>query len=288
MKDGTHEDFTPHPDTGATRPASVTAVPVGAALASSFLRHFENWRDVWMAYREGLPLPAFRLNNGLLIRHTIDDLPLQSFLRIFEQERHTRGGFYLPGADDVIIDVGAHIGMFALYMASLEPRVNVYCVEPSADTRQRLEANILANGFEARLSVLPMAISGRDGETVLFESPATPRRSLIPDPAVPAGEMGVRNVPCRRLDTLLALVTGGKVDFLKLSAGGMERPVLLAAGDETLHRVRRMAVEYHEDLDPGCSSQILDRLRHARFDVIATQPDDGSGRRGVIFASRVF
>lgn len=267
-------------------PREVARVRVGARVAACFLRQFSNWREIWMAYRSGRPLPPFILRNGFVIQHTIDDAPLRTFRAIFEKEIYTSHGFYAPEPGDTVLDIGANVGFFAMYITRKEPNARVFCFEPSAETRRRLDRNILVNRLEDTVRSYPFALGARDGESCFFETAATVRRSLYPEAASAEGDSSVTLVPCIRLETAIELTGEPLIDFLKLSVEGAEAPILEAADRFVFNRVRKIAVAFQERKAPGSCSRIMSALRNADYPLIRMTPDHPGAGSGLILASR--
>ena len=67
----------------------------------------------------------------------------------------------------VIIEIGAHIGAFALYVGSKAPQGKIYAIEACRETYELLERNVKRNELK---SVIPvrLALSDREGTTKLF------------------------------------------------------------------------------------------------------------------------
>ena len=72
-----------------------------------------------------------------------------------------------PGA--LCLDVGANAGVYVLQLCRwTEPGGRVIAFEPNASTRQVLETHIRMNQLEARVEVIPEAVSDREGEAEFF------------------------------------------------------------------------------------------------------------------------
>jgi FkbM family methyltransferase len=96
--------------------------------------------------------------------------------RFYVNPRHRAwyGAVYEPGAfayleahvkpGAVILNVGAHVGVYALSMASWVGRSgHVYAFEPNPQTREIFEDQIARNDFSDRITVVPLAVGGRSG-----------------------------------------------------------------------------------------------------------------------------
>jgi FkbM family methyltransferase len=66
-----------------------------------------------------------------------------------------------PG--DVLLDVGANIGLYSLYAAALKPDVLVYAVEPHVPTAASLLRNVALNGWLRRVYVLTCPLTSEAG-----------------------------------------------------------------------------------------------------------------------------
>jgi FkbM family methyltransferase len=74
-----------------------------------------------------------------------------------------------PG--DACLDIGANLGYFTLPLAKLAgPQGKVYAVEPVADFREVLQANLRRFGGE-QVEVFPYALGGDDGRKVWMGTP---------------------------------------------------------------------------------------------------------------------
>lgn len=143
----------------------------------------------------------------------------------------------------VVVDVGAHVGIFALTVCEQVPGAVVHCFEPSADAFAFLARNAAGNGLDRRIRVRNAAVSDVDGSLEFFEDAAgSCRNSLYPELARDG------NLPTRvasvSFDSLVGEI-GEDIDLLKLDCEGGEYPILLGASDSALQRVRRVALEYH-------------------------------------------
>jgi len=183
-----------------------------------------------------------------------------------------------------VVDGGAHIGIFAIRAARVAERV--ICLEPVAENRRLLEANLRSTGA-ANVTVLPYALGDCDGEATIHHAGHQAGHSLFPELSGTANGGG-ETVPMRRLETLLDELAIPRVDLLKLDCEGAEYPVLLGADDATLGRIERIRLEFH-DLGPGrgerSGAALAARLAAAGFRV-TTVASKRSPERGMLWATR--
>jgi FkbM family methyltransferase len=179
---------------------------------------------------------------------------LNAFREVFVQRVYERLPEFAPRAGDVVLDVGANIGLFALRHARAGARV--YAVEPQPDAFGRLERNIAANNLGSRITALPCALGAVEGWARLVEGRATPLTRVVPDlPACrdPGEPVAAGTVRLHTLDALVAELGLPRIDLVKLDVEGAEVEVL-RGGRWVLPRVRRLVLEVHAPV-------LLDRVR---------------------------
>ena len=169
-------------------------------------------------------------------------------LRVLAREELEEGGFEYatrrfldehlePG--DLVIDVGAHWGIYALQAATRWPgQVQVLAVEPAPLNVAQLRRWIAVNGQEAAIEVVAAGLADADGFASLAPQ-STMGHHLEHRGRAPDGP-GLR-VPVTTLDRLLAdrPALASRRTFLKIDVEGLEPEVL--AGATTLLGSGRLA-----------------------------------------------
>jgi len=149
---------------------------------------------------------------------------------------------YQPKEDDVVIDIGAHIGTFSIYAASKLTRGHVYAIEPSADSSNYLRINAALNHC-ANLSVHQLALADQDGMAFLYYDTGTWGHSTV------AALSGTGEAV--RATTLTQFMDENHIercDFIKLNCEGAEFPIILSSPPETLGRIGVILILYHSDI----------------------------------------
>lgn len=163
---------------------------------------------------------------------------------------------------DVVLDLGANIGMFSL-TAMERGASRVVGLEPHPEVHQALAANLAAMSAHrpgARAEALNLAVAGHTGEletTGLFDPESM-------DPVAAA-----RRVPCVSLAELVADLGVGHVDFLKLDCEGAEYDVLSESNMPFLAAsVYKVSGEFHLH-----TAELKGRFREFRDRVLPRFPD---------------
>ncbi|EHK80187.1 FkbM family methyltransferase [Saccharomonospora azurea] len=172
-----------------------------------------------------------------------------------------------PGA--VVVDAGAHVGLFTLFVKHLVPDARVLAFEPVPVTRHALLKNLQAHGGDG-VSVHPVGLGERREENVVFTCyPRIPANStrypaekrLSQQLAEPLfGRQGWEeaerqlqgyevSATVERLSDVLARRPDiDTIDLLKVDVEGAELDVLAGIDDSDWPRIRQAVVEV-QDLD---------------------------------------
>lgn len=227
------------------RPTShVILAPFRAANYRTLMQSitvFPDALDVLSRYvtdRGGYPY-AVRIRTPCgLIRPTLGSFhDLRTVNEIFCREDYPVG----PSAE-VIVDIGANIGISALYFLTRNRTSRVYCYEPSPVNLPRLDANTKPYG--RRIRIEPLAVSDRSGRMDL-NAESIGRYSGLVDigytrPLEHVVQVEVIDIN-RVLETVLA--QEAHIDVLKIDTEGTELPCIYAARPQLLRRVRTIYLE---------------------------------------------
>lgn len=173
---------------------------------------------------------------------------------------------------DLILDVGANVGQFALKMREVGYRGTIVSFEPLSAAHARLSQ---AAAHDPRWRVHPrVAIGDMDGATEINIAGNSVSSSLLPMTdthriaAAGSGYVGAESVSVRCLDTVAPeYVEKGTTTFLKIDAQGFEWRILNGAS-ATLPHIRGILCEL--SLVPLYEGQhlwrdVIERLEAAGF-----------------------
>lgn len=141
------------------------------------------------------------------------------------------------------IDVGAHVGTFAVHFAEVHPAATLTCFEPSAHTAGYLRANLEHNGLRDRVAVEEAALTGATGVAHFDEvDEASVHSSLVHDGAPRPGAVEVRTLS---FDDVVAAAPA-PIAFVKLDCEGGEYELAYRSSPESWSTVERVVLEYHD------------------------------------------
>jgi FkbM family methyltransferase len=151
---------------------------------------------------------------------------------------------------DVLLDVGANIGLYSLYAAQ---RVkHVYAVEPHLVTVQTLIQNIQANNLQDKITVLQIGL-GENAGYQPFHYNSLKAASSGSQIDQPISESGQAYVPLftelKRVDTIDGLIKSGTIEHptaIKIDVDGREPQILYGAMSCLVNpMLRTVQVEQH-------------------------------------------
>lgn len=164
--------------------------------------------------------------------------------------------------DACIINIGAHIGVFALMAAPDVPRGRIFAIEASKDTYNMLRINVALNRAD-NVSTHHLAISDTDGTCTLYHDTGHWGHSITK-------QLSTRSEVVDSL-TLESFMNGndiGRCDFLWLNCEGAEFPILLGSPPQTLARVDVILTDCHTHLwTKNTIDDLASHLKAAGFDV---------------------
>lgn len=205
---------------------------------------------------------TYRLRNGLdmTVRSASGDVSI--LYETWVLDSYSPPEFHLP-PDAIVLDVGAHVGTFAVRAAHESPRGHVYAFEPTSENSALLRENIARNRL-TNLTVVQAAVGAKPGRaTIALDDANTGMHSLYASTSGKRAE----EVEVVTLDDVIDERKLHRVDLLKLDCEGAEYDIILGASRTTLALIQRLAVEYHAFEGAPGPEAIESRLKAEGFRV---------------------
>jgi len=228
------------------------------------------------------------------------------FKEIFEDRIYVDEDIVYP-EDAVVVDVGANIGLFSLFVSTYIPKAKVYAFEPLTPIRRRLELNM--GRYAANVSIFPYGLSDTEREETFTYYPgysmmssqqayadASGERNVIKSYLTKAAESGDQSAallvdnldevlegrfdaeyhPCRlrRLSDVIDEAGIERIDVLKIDVQRAELDVLRGIQPRHFGMINAISMELHDDpggMTGGRRAEITALLEQAGFVVKAQQ-----------------
>ncbi len=230
----------------------------------------------WQVYKRTVRAPIIvHAYDGMRIKCFSDSTAASDLIyfgELYEYDEMLFCQVFLRGGDTVI-DGGANIGTFTLFMASLvRPGGRVIAVEPDRIACARLRENVSTNGLDADVDVVEMALAQEEG-TAFFSTGWDVANRLMPK--------RVRAASVKVATTTLDRIAGAldEITFAKLDLEGGEHHALLGAED--ILRKRSVVVWMIEATEwlvrraRGSRSEMLDLLANSGYRFATYEPRKG-------------
>jgi len=159
---------------------------------------------------------------------------------VFAEDAYRLEWFTSDLDDPRVVDIGGHIGCFALAFARLHPGARVEAFEASPSTAAYTRRNMAINGFDNRVTVHQTAVSSSSG-TLRFADNAG--GSGLNGLTAPEGTPTIE-VPAVTFVEALAKADG-PVDVVKIDTEGAEYDIVLGSDPSDWSDVQRVVMEYH-------------------------------------------
>jgi amino acid adenylation domain-containing protein/FkbM family methyltransferase len=246
---------------------------------------------------------GYRLPNGLTIAHLNKNETDFLYQEIFEWQTYLRHGISLP-EDACVVDVGANIGLFTLFVNEICPQARIYAFEPIRPVFDKLHAN--AQLCTADVKLFPIGLSDQERTAQFTYYPQysimsgrsdyadsgvdleTVKRFLHNDGSESAKQLldqadalfherfqgTTLNAQLRRLTDVIREEKIEQIDLLKVDVERSEIDVLrgLDAGD--WERIRQIVIEVHDhvaDHTAGRLKEMIALLESQGYEVVAEE-----------------
>lgn len=228
----------------------------------------------------------FEFNQQTFSVHLPDDAAESVWAEIFKEREYKAAELIIGNATEPILDVGAHVGLFEIYVRSLNKTVPILAIEPEEANFKTLEENIKANKL-TKIKTFKMALGGRteSGRLVVSSDSHNHRLESAPVSGEPVEEGDTQaNQPVEILSLrdFLDKEKIATISLLKMDIEGGEYDVFSACMPADFARIKYIIMEYHNYA--GLHYKALEtQLRESGFGV-QIFPSKFDKRMGFIFA----
>ncbi len=185
-----------------------------------------------------------------------------------------------PTADDVVVDIGAHIGCFSVSRASQCPKGKVFAFEPHPESFNLLLRNL--EGFP-NSKAFRLGVGDRRGPAPLFVSTSNPAGNSLTRAS--GSSVDIDLVTLREVFELCQV---DHIDLLKVDCEGAEYLIFKECDLDLLGKIERIVMEIHDpehfDLAPDFKLEnLVERLERSGLTVTYVHENR---HQGYLYASR--
>lgn len=146
--------------------------------------------------------------------------------------------------DFPVLDAGAHIGLFSLYVKAFNSVVRIYALEPEEENFMLLQKNLTANRLRD-IRVFKAALAGKTGSGELALETDSINHHLTDGDRKNDG-VKITKVRTYSLEDFMATINIPCLGLLKMDIEGGEYEVLENISLEGFEKIHNIILEYHE------------------------------------------
>jgi FkbM family methyltransferase len=167
------------------------------------------------------------------------------------------------GEDWTVIDIGAGLGDFSVRTAWRHPGRVVAAFEPFAESFRMLQENLRLNGI-GNVKAFASAVGARSGPMLLQTSTGVAVQHSTASGGEP-GRAAALPVDGVTLEEAFRKAGISHCDLLKVDCEGGEYDIFFSASAETLRRIERISMEYHDECTSHSHGELAAFLRQQGF-----------------------
>lgn len=192
---------------------------------------------------------------------------------IFISEVYTPRGFEIH-SDDVVVDIGAHKGVFVAYGAQ-RTKKKILAFEPDKGNFAYLQWLIKENNWKHVEAVNSAIADQAINEIKLYTAESSSRNSIFAKDVVTGEELlESQTVPATTLEN--AIKPLAHIDFLKMDCEGAEFPILLSADLTTMSKINKIVIEYHASETSPDFQALIEKLKSIYKHVTVTKTNNSA------------
>ena len=158
----------------------------------------------------------------------------------------------LSFSPSVIIDAGANIGLFTVFMKSRFPDAKFICLEPDEENCAILKEHIAAYND---VTVLHAGLWSSDTKLKVVDKYQMGKSALtVEEDKLEGNTTGIS------MDTLMQNYSIEKIDILKIDIETSESELFSKNYEQWLPKTKMIIIELHDFLKPGCSRPFFEAI----------------------------
>lgn len=175
--------------------------------------------------------------SGLKIKVRVASTDLMAFTHVWLLREYDKPGFKIS-SNDIIIDIGAHIGLFALFASQFCKQGQIFCFEAVRENYDLLIANLQLNKI-TNVKAFNTAVSEKIGEVKIYLNEDESGHSMF----VPGTKFIL--IKSTSLKEIIDSNNLERCDFIKMDCEGVEYEIIDSLPTDYFDKIKKMCIEYH-------------------------------------------
>ncbi|AFS80001.1 FkbM family methyltransferase [Candidatus Nitrosopumilus koreensis AR1] len=225
--------------------------------------------------------PKIELKNGINFYTNENALDVVAIIENFSSENNYDRYLIKTNENQHIIDIGANIGTFSVYIGKKYPSAKIFCYEPDEKNYDKLLKNIQINSIKNTVTY-QKAVGKKNGISTLF-SDEYGKFGTVGSSTNKKGPKE-KKVESITLQKILEENKIEKCNLLKLDCEGAEYEILMN-NEQIFNKIELISLEYHND-NIHNGNELKKFLENIEYQVELI-PDKHSNEYGFIHARKI-
>ena len=211
-------------------------------IAIKVIIKIKNWTYpifYYFNWKNGKCVAEFRNGTKCIIRNRSDAVV---FLENFFLDNYDREEGFSIKENDIVIDIGAHVGYFTIYAAKKAKNGKILSFEPSKESFNVLKNNLKINNIQ-NVDVENIGVRSKSGASILYVD----KNNEIGNSMFSNDENLIKeNVQVTSVPEIIKKYKIESIDLLKLDCEGAEYEIILELPITILNKIKRISMEVHK------------------------------------------
>ena len=141
---------------------------------------FKNWLLYFIIYFKLSKSDSeiFETRSGLKMKIRVNSTDLMQLTTIWVDKEYAIPGFEI-NENDIIIDIGGHVGLFIVFCKQFCNNGKIFCFEPVKENYEQCMENIRINNLQ-NVNLFNMAVTKKTGEIPIYLKPSQKAKTEKP------------------------------------------------------------------------------------------------------------
>ncbi len=242
------------------------------------IRKFRNWHVLIRVYFKTIKKDSVILEtkNNLKIKIRTNSTDLMQLGTVWFTDDYRMPGFEIND-NDIVMDIGAHVGIFSLFASEFCKKGKIYSFEPIKENYNMLVSNVNLNEIK-NIIPLNLAVSKKNEPVKIYLNSDESAHSIFFQ-----GNEFVK-VNSATLEKIFDEYEIENCNVMKIDCEGAEYEIINSIPDKYFSKINKMIIEYHfADEKPELYQNLLKKLDTMLFNIKIKKISESIG---MIYASK--
>ena len=233
---------------------------------------FSNWQTLIGVYFKTIKKENIILEtkNNIKIKIRTNSTDIMQLGTVWLTEDYEMPGFSI-NKEDIVIDIGAHIGLFSLFASQYCKNGKIFSYEPIKENYNILKENIKVNKIENIIS-FNSAVSKQTNKLKIFINSDDSAHSIF------ESEKNFIEVDSTTIKSIFDKNKIENCNLLKFDCEGAEYQIIESIPKEYFFKIEKMIIEYHlANEKPEMYKKLIENLKNNSFEIKIKKLSDSMG-----------